>query len=357
MCGIAGVSWNDKDNEFSTRAAAVGLLRGIASRGPDATGAAWYQPVEDAVALTKVPVPAWRFIEAREERIPEDSPTMILHTRFATHGSVNERVNNHPIQHDNIIGVHNGVLQNDDEIFEELKQDGVTRNGEVDSEAIFALIGLTTDVTRAFELLLGDAAVAWIDVRKPEELHLAKVVGRPLYVAQTQGGSFLFASTQTAVDTTLKTMGVDKTWGEEMRDGHYMRVVNGVVLDYLPLIGIQGPDKSWSERYSWTSGEGASKTTDADDETPMWMEDDDAFEDLIAQGKVGHKSRTEYTETAIVYLEKYMAKKSDQELEALSGNGSQFAKDELDRRANMTPEFSTPTPKELFAGKAVALVN
>lgn len=372
MCGIAGISWSESDKAFSTRDAAVSLLKGIASRGPDATGAAWYQPVEDAVALTKVPVPAWRFIEAREERIPADTPTMILHTRFATHGSVHDRVNNHPIQHGNIVGVHNGVLQNDNEIFEDLD---VKREGEVDSEAIFALVNAVNEevegmhLTQVFSALLGDAAVAWIDIRNPESLHLAKVVGRPLYTAQTPGGSLVFASTQKAVDDTIKAIGLSKAWGEEMKEGHYMRVVAGVIMDYLPLEGIKARDEAWSKQYAYTSGttpaspnrqsvnkDNKESVVPDDDDESMWAHEK-LEDDLIKSGKVGRRAKTEYTQNAINYLERYMKEKTDDELEVMSGDGSEFAAEELQRRRDMTPMFKAPTPKEVFATKQLAVVK
>lgn len=252
MCGIAGISMSPGDKSMDTRKAAVALLKGIASRGPDATGAAWYVPEQDGVALTKVAVPVWRFLEAREGQIPRATPTMILHTRFTTKGSASNRLNNHPVQHGNIMGVHNGVLQNDSELFRQL---AVKRNAEVDSEAIFALINHSDDApTKELGRIRGDAAVAWIDIRKPEVLHLARVTGRPLYIAQTKSGSLLFASTKEAVRDAVEAVGATIEYEGEMKDEHYSRVEGGVIKDYMPIEGVVSTSSSFRSRYAYTSG-------------------------------------------------------------------------------------------------------
>ena len=66
---------------------------------------------------------------------------LLGHTRDPTKGSPQIPSNNHPIVRGDTIGIHNGTIKNDDEIFLRLidmKTSG--RIGSVDSEAIFALI-------------------------------------------------------------------------------------------------------------------------------------------------------------------------------------------------------------------------
>lgn len=64
------------------------------------------------------------------------------HCRKGTGGDRTDNANNHPIKVRNLIGIHNGMLKNDDEIFEKL---GCKRDGQVDSEAIFRLFDYCTN--------------------------------------------------------------------------------------------------------------------------------------------------------------------------------------------------------------------
>jgi len=70
----------------------------------------------------------------------EHRPVSVLgHCRLKTKGTELNNVNNHPIIRDNIVGVHNGMISNDDYLFDHYS-DKFKRNGKVDSEIIFALI-------------------------------------------------------------------------------------------------------------------------------------------------------------------------------------------------------------------------
>jgi len=67
-----------------------------------------------------------------------DKPVKIYlgHCRSGTGGEKEENANNHPIRIGNLVGVHNGIIRNDDKIIKNL---GCKRDGKVDSEAIFRL--------------------------------------------------------------------------------------------------------------------------------------------------------------------------------------------------------------------------
>ncbi len=250
MCGIAGLSLSPQDTQTNARSAAEQLLTGIASRGRHATGAAWYRPEQDDVAMTKVAAPVHRFLPARLHLLPEHTPAMLLHTRYATHGSVEDRGNNHPVEHGHILGTHNGVLRNPEELY---RLAGATPQNAVDSEAVMALLNTDAHPADVLPHIRGDAALAWLDLRDPSTLHLARVTGRPLCIAQTAGGSLLYASTMMALRTTAKACRITLAYEEEVPEGTYLKVIRGMLAEVVKLSGVV-TDAAFTAKYAYTSG-------------------------------------------------------------------------------------------------------
>jgi len=231
MCGIAGFCLNKADN-INARKVSAALLNEIQARGTDATGAAWVQRHADGeraqIAVSKAPVAARSFAPYLEQ-MPTTAKRVILHTRYATQGSPQDNLNNHPIVSGRIVGVHNGVLSNDDQVFATL---GGERRGVVDSEAAFALIDRTIyKPVEVLESLQGRAALAWFDARDKRDLHLARLEGSPLAIGFTEGGSLFFASTMPLLVAGCAKGGVKLDWAEELGPMTYIRVRNGEMVD------------------------------------------------------------------------------------------------------------------------------
>jgi glucosamine 6-phosphate synthetase-like amidotransferase/phosphosugar isomerase protein len=257
MCGLSAVSLNPNDRELNVAQVSASLLKGIENRGRHATGAAWYRPEDDTVAVTKLAASATEVLRHREGVLPETTPAMLLHTRYATHGGVDVRNNNHPIQYGNILGIHNGVLQNHRDL---LASTGATPVTDVDSEAIMALLDPAhRHPSEVLGALRGDAAIAWLDLREPEVLHMARVSGRPICVAQTAGGSLLMASTMTALEDAARECRLTLEFIKEIPDATYLRVDGGIITEYVGIPGVVKAEAGWRKQYAWTSGEGAAK--------------------------------------------------------------------------------------------------
>lgn len=199
MCGIAGFSLSEYDQDtLDAHDLARRLLLQIEHRGPHATGVGFTDA--EGTWFHKSPGPAHRYV--RDMPLSPNASTAILHTRWATGGhrarpGVNR--NNHPFALPGVVGVHNGVLWNDDEVFATL---GVERESGTDSEALFAALAHRqpgTTRVQALQMVEGDAAVAWLEPEFPDRLYLARLNGRPLACAHTEGGSLLFASTSEAI--------------------------------------------------------------------------------------------------------------------------------------------------------------
>jgi len=211
----------------NTRAIAAAMLLGIEERGRHATGIAWDN--QGQTWLDSAAVPATTYTRALPDTLGFAPTTFIGHTRWATQGSPEAPGNNHPIDVRGIVGIHNGVIYNDDDLFELIGPE--KRIAEVDSEAIFAyLLHSGLSVTDALADLRGSAAVAWYDVTDPTTLHLARVSSSPLMLARTDDGSLLFASTTSCLRNTAQACGLD-LWGHRsVEEGTYLQVRHGEIV-------------------------------------------------------------------------------------------------------------------------------
>lgn len=106
--------------------------------------------------------------------------SIIGHCRFPTKGSEDVNENNHPQVVGSMIGVHNGHITNDDELFEKFSK-VLTRQAEVDTEIIFQLINhfnnppkaKTIDsINTAAPYLNGSYACAMQNRKHPYNLYL-----------------------------------------------------------------------------------------------------------------------------------------------------------------------------------------
>ena len=232
MCGIAGFCLAQGE-QIDSRKLANSLLIQIQSRGRDATGAAWVNKSDPktkktTISISKAPVPADRF-GGYLEQMGRGTRRAILHTRWATKGSPQNNLNNHPIVSGKIVGVHNGVLTNDDAVFDYF---GEQRKAQVDSEAAFALLNRTIHTPQeVLRSLQGRAALAWLDARDKRDLHLARCNESPLAIAQTAMGSLVFASTMPLLVDACEDARLELTWAENIQPYTYLRIRNGEILE------------------------------------------------------------------------------------------------------------------------------
>ena len=224
MCGICGASLVTQDT-VDVQSLAREMLLGIEDRGRHATGLAW--EASGDVWIDKAPIPASTFTT----RMPDLSATRAFlgHTRWASQGSPSNPLNNHPIDADGVVGIHNGVLSNDDDIFALLGED--LRRGEVDSEAIFALLRHgDLPVEEALPLLRGSAAIAWLDTTSPNVVHVARVSSSPVVVGVTRTGSALFGSTPGCLKRVQRLTGELETISS-LEEGTYLAFHEGEIVD------------------------------------------------------------------------------------------------------------------------------
>ena len=85
--------------------------------------------------------------------------------RDYTKGHPRIEANNHPIRHGRVVGIHNGIILNDEELFARYGFERAEPEMTVDSEAIFALAEHAEGHPEALEELDGAMATAWFDER------------------------------------------------------------------------------------------------------------------------------------------------------------------------------------------------
>jgi glucosamine--fructose-6-phosphate aminotransferase (isomerizing) len=237
MCGIAGYSLRASSRVPRTLAAQA-LLAGIAERGADAVGYAHRAPGR-AAELHKQQSGASALLH--EIEIPEEATQVLVHVRDYTKGHPTIAANNHPVRHGAVVGIHNGIIVNDDDLFARHAIERDEPEMTVDSEIIFALAERSRGRTgQALEQLYGSMATAWLDDGR-SEIVVARGIGRPLWIGEGADELF-FASTKLALEL------VEQYTSVKLRK-HELAVGTLLALDQGRIVGGESfhPDLSFEE--------------------------------------------------------------------------------------------------------------
>lgn len=205
MCGIIGYVGN--------REAAPILLQGLKKleyRGYDSSGAGVIPQKSAKIALRKTNGKI-RNLEDLIQTHPFPPSTIgISHTRWATHGIPN-KINAHPHLdcRGKILLVHNGIVENYEELKKWLVKKGHTFVSETDTEVIAHLIEEYDDgdflaaVRKAIGQLTGAFALGILSVDHPHLLVAARV-GSPLIIGVGKGENFIASDVPAILEYTKK---------------------------------------------------------------------------------------------------------------------------------------------------------
>jgi glucosamine 6-phosphate synthetase-like amidotransferase/phosphosugar isomerase protein len=241
MCGIAGYSLSARSGVDRTLAAQA-LLAGIADRGADAVGYAYRGGHDTYPVVTKQRTAASRLLERVD--VPEHATELLIHVRDYTKGHPSIPANNHPVRHGPVVGIHNGIIVNDDELLAPYSCARAEPRMTVDSEAIFALAAHSQNDPRALEEIAGSMATAWLDQREPGTIFAARGIGRPLWLGRGRHEVF-FASTRRALEIASEYTG-ERLRLSEVRDGTFLGLRDGRVARNARF----RPDRSYVEERS-----------------------------------------------------------------------------------------------------------
>ena len=225
MCGIAGFSLT-AGSKIKSRQLSNAMLTAIEDRGYMASGYGWQHNGNQGYHSAATPGSALSL-----KFLPRRANTVILHTRLATHGSVEDNRNNHPVTSPSkgIALIHNGVIYNHEDVRPEI----TGSLPDVDTSVIPALI--EQQGIKSISKLDGDAAIAWLDKRQQGTLHLARYQHSPLVICQLEDGSFAFASTEELLWRVLVQLDLTPTFMHTPDELTYYTVKLGVIQSQEPL--------------------------------------------------------------------------------------------------------------------------
>lgn len=197
MCGIVGA--------VAQRDVAEILINGLHRleyRGYDSAGVAVINKQNELQRIRCLGK-----VKALDEAVSEKpliGGTGIAHTRWATHGEPSE-TNAHPHSSGTFAVVHNGIIENHEELRELLKSRGYVFLSQTDTEVIAHLVewemrstdSLLEAVQKSVKQLTGAYGMVVMDSRHPEHLVAARS-GSPLVIGLGIGENFL-ASDQLAL--------------------------------------------------------------------------------------------------------------------------------------------------------------
>lgn len=198
MCGIVGAV-----AERNITAVLVEGLKRLEYRGYDSAGVALLNDQGELQRSRRVGKVAELQSALNEQ--PLAGRLGIAHTRWATHGAPSER-NAHPhFSGQELAVVHNGIIENHEELRERLKGLGYVFSSDTDTETIVHLLeytlrshaDLADALKEAVKQLHGAYGLAVISAKQPDRL-LAARSGSPLVIGLGLGENFL-ASDQLAL--------------------------------------------------------------------------------------------------------------------------------------------------------------
>ena len=198
MCGIIGIS-----GATPVAPRLIESLKRLEYRGYDSAGVAAINDghIERRRAAGKI-----RALEEVLAADPLPGNVGIGHTRWATHGRPNV-ANAHPHKAGRVTLVHNGIIENHDELRAELSAKGYVFESQTDTEVIAHLVDhmyqgdLFETVQHAVKRLRGAYAIAVFCREEPHRVIAARQ-GSPLIVGVGVGENFVASDAMALAGTT-----------------------------------------------------------------------------------------------------------------------------------------------------------
>jgi len=205
MCGIVGYVGEKKAVPILVE----GLKR-LEYRGYDSSGVGIISPKTGKIIVRKTQGKIKDLVNLIQSQHLPPGSVGISHTRWATHGAPN-KTNSHPHFDSSrrFLVVHNGIIENYEEIKQALKKKGHKFVSETDTEVISQLIGsyykndLLAAVQKAIKKLKGAFAIGVISSLHPDTLIAARI-GSPLIIGIGKNENFIASDVPAILNHTKK---------------------------------------------------------------------------------------------------------------------------------------------------------
>ena len=210
MCGIVGA--------IAERNVVPVLIEGLHRleyRGYDSAGVVVAQS-DSSLGLVRTTGKVTK-LESKLAEHPLAGRLGIAHTRWATHGGVTEQ-NAHPhVSRSRVAVIHNGIIENFQEIKDELTVAGYVFESETDTEVAAHLVHRYLDegldlldaVRAAVERFTGAYALLVIDVEHPERI-VASRIASPLVIGLGLGENFVASGVPALLPVTQRFVYLDE---------------------------------------------------------------------------------------------------------------------------------------------------
>lgn len=244
MCGIVGYIGGNESRSLVCR----GLQR-LEYRGYDSAGFACLDSNTNQISYKKATGQLKNLLYALEAD-PIDGPSGIGHTRWATHGSISEE-NAHPQVgcHDRCTVVHNGIIENYQELKSNLQQAGHSFQSQTDTEVIAHLCetinkqNFIQTLSNVVTQLQGAFAFILLHTQLPDAL-IAVRKGSPLCIGIAEGHNFIASDPLAFAGSTNKVLFLpDESFAVITKDAVTLYDFAGNELNQ----SIEQIDISWSD--------------------------------------------------------------------------------------------------------------
>jgi len=190
MCGIGGIFVGEQSVDLHKIET---LWSAISDRGTHASGFSFRWKDSDSDLVWKNAISSSKAVSKGifSSKVGANLSYALLHTRYTTQGSTANNGNNHPIVSHDMIVTHNGVISNDEWMFNKLNS---TRLHEVDTECINASLRIKTP-NWLIGNVRGSMSIAWVDTTQNQhEVNLLTNGRNPLVIGRTIQGHVVWAS-------------------------------------------------------------------------------------------------------------------------------------------------------------------
>ncbi|MEJ2604874.1 MAG: glutamine--fructose-6-phosphate transaminase (isomerizing) [Gammaproteobacteria bacterium] len=204
MCGIVGAI-----AERNVVPVLMEGLRRLEYRGYDSAGVA-VLTADGSIGLRRT-VGKVAELDHKLDEEPLEGRLGVAHTRWATHGGVTE-ANAHPhLSGDRVAVIHNGIIENYQEIKDELEAKGYEFRSETDTEVAAHLVhdylksgcDLTEAVRRAVARFTGAFALLVFDATDPDRIVVSRVAS-PLVIGLGIGENFVASGVPALLPVTQR---------------------------------------------------------------------------------------------------------------------------------------------------------